>query len=450
MKPAPNAGPSSSSGSNAPSSTEKKIIMVATEQRLYELACKARAKGMFVRIPPSHKRARAVAEEMAKFMAYERYTVVKPLADLTDVHQAIKDLSFVKTEKEFQLNQRPGYSHIMTVLKEEFQNYSALAHQRGLDERGEIYQLLAHYPKLGLILQRITQRRPLRYGGVIDEKHACTHIKKTSIQVASFLNNKTRERVVNPVGIRCEVCEKEVEAAANEKLDVMHQRLEEEMNDFTVDASLQPHSFEKTFKMSKVNIDGIESQDYVKPIDTLRKIWNMDLAGIDNREMLFKKRIQQQKLTAMFNIYNDKEIGEELDGVVKEIETLANDIQEKDAETVTQLQVLKESFGGAWEKARKCLGTKSALSSDDRNIRRLQEKLEEAEKENAKLRSLLEKEKAKNRSDDGKHSSKYLKKDKGRDKDEEDERRERKHKVKDRDEASSSSSSHSFSAKRKH
>lgn len=230
----------------------------------------------------------------------------------------------------------------------------------------------------------------------------------------------------------------------------MHQRLEEEMNDFTVDASLQPHSFEKTFKMSKVNIDGIESQDYVKPIDTLRKIWNMDLAGIDNREMLFKKRIQQQKLTAMFNIYNDKEIGEELDGVVKEIETLANDIQEKDAETVTQLQVLKESFGGAWEKARKCLGTKSALSSDDRNIRRLQEKLEEAEKENAKLRSLLEKEKAKNRSDDGKHSSKYLKKDKGRDKDEEDERRERKHKVKDRDEASSSSSSHSFSAKRKH
>ena len=74
-------------------------IAVATEQRLYELACKARAKGMFCKIPPSHKRARAAAAEMTKVVNYEKYAAVKPLADLGEATRVIKELSLVKTEK---------------------------------------------------------------------------------------------------------------------------------------------------------------------------------------------------------------------------------------------------------------------------------------------------------------------------------------------------------------
>lgn len=385
---------------NSAPQPERIKIAVATEQRLYELACKARAKGMFCKIPPSHKRARAAAAEMIKVLNYEKYAAIKPLADLSEAHRVIKDLSLVKTEK---LNQRPGYQHVMSVLREEFQNYSLLAHQRGFEEKGEIFQLISHFPKIGLILQRVNMDRPFRYDGVVDNLEDCKHnIKKE--YVSSLRKKGIRVRITNPKVKKCEKCEQKVVDAAEEKLDMMHHKLEEEASGVSVDATLNPHPFEKHYKMPRSLVAGIDSHDYAAAIDCLRTIWNLDMTSCENRESMFKNRIRQQKLTAMVNIYGDKETQEELDEVVNAIDETVQKIQEGDEKTTQELIKLKAAFGGSWEKVRKNLGTTTGLSSDDRKIKRLIEKLIDAEEKIEKLEKELAK--AKKRSDDAPTPSK--------------------------------------------
>lgn len=382
--------PSTSGDSSQPHSKVK--LALATENRLYELACKARANGLFGKVPPCHKKARAVADEIAKVANYEKNVGVKPLADLGDAQRAIKELGNVKTEK---INQSPGYSQIMQILKEEFQNYSQLAHQRGFDEKGEIFQLIAHFPKIGLVLQRVNVDRPYRYDGVIDDLADCTHCTKTE-RIGSLLGNKPRIRTTTPAVKNCTKCEQKVVDKANARLDIMSQKLEEEPADFTVDSAINPHSFEKTFKMSKDLINGTSSAEYAKAIDTLRKIWNLDIAGVEDRDGLFKDRIRQQKLTAAFNIYQEKGTGEELDVVMKRIAATADKIQDQDFATQELLLKLRSSFGGAWEKVRKNLGTSSTLYTEEKKISRLLDKVADLEAANSNLQQLYDAEVAKN------------------------------------------------------
>uniref|UniRef100_A0A1I7TRW4 Uncharacterized protein n=1 Tax=Caenorhabditis tropicalis TaxID=1561998 RepID=A0A1I7TRW4_9PELO len=406
---------SSSSESSAPSSPceESVEFEILCEERLYDFACMARAKGLFSKVPPCHRKARIVVHEIAKFLDLDNRGFQND-PDYSVVYSVIRDLPNVKADK---LHTKPGYSHIMGVLKEEFNNYSMLALQRGFKERGEIFQLIAHFPRVGLYLRRINTTRPYRYEGVTQTLEGCTHQHKEQRYILNDYEKAVLIDVPPSEPRKCAKCEERICQRALANLQIMARKMDEEPTDFSIDATINPFNFEKSFKIPKHLILNQPNTEYASLIDNMRGIWNCDIESVRLRERMFKNRLRQQKLTAMVNIYHEKSYGEQLDEVVKDINSIAEKVQEEDVKTNDFLLALKAGFQGNWEMIRKGLGTTTGLSSYERKIGRLQLKVEDLEASNAKLRRLYEAEKAKNRGEEASPNkqAKYSKDDKDRD-----------------------------------
>lgn len=111
-----------------------------------------------------------VTRMLAKLAKLENCGIGK--ADFDSVHKAIEALSETNIEE---LKKLPGYTRIMWILREEFQNYTGLSLQRGLEEKGEIFQFIAHFPRIGINLRRVNIDRSCRYDGVFPDIPRCTH-----------------------------------------------------------------------------------------------------------------------------------------------------------------------------------------------------------------------------------------------------------------------------------
>ncbi|EGT40480.1 hypothetical protein CAEBREN_22770 [Caenorhabditis brenneri] len=359
---------------------ERIKVAAGTEQRLYELACKARAKGMFCRIPPCHPNARRVVEEIEKIVNAEICEMGKQ--DLGPAHEAIGALSELSMDR---MKNLPGYSRIMPILKEEYQNYTALSLQRGLEEKGEIFQLISHFPSIGFLLKRMNVDRPSRYDGVLPDMPPCPHgTRKHHTSNGVYVGKN--------VFVKCKQCQKEIIAAGDKDLILMDEiwRLgDENDNDDDFRSDFKPLEFEKDFKITKDLVSNTTSADYVAPINALRKLWNLDIAGVEGRENFFTHRIRQQKLIAKHNLYHKPGAEEEVDKVEEEIDTIATSIRKNDAETEDCLEEVHGSFSGAWARVRRGLNSKSSLPGAATTIAELTAQNNALKMENKNLRKQL-------------------------------------------------------------
>ncbi|CAO4386998.1 unnamed protein product [Caenorhabditis nigoni] len=357
------------------------------EQKLYELCCKARGKGLFVRIPPSHPRARKVAEEIEKYIDnIKRGTRISlPEGDAAAL-KAIKDLKMADYER----GDQPGWARIISILREEFRNYSFLASSRGLQEKGEIFQFIAHYPKCGLILQRGNVDRSYRYDGVIDQLATCTHPVNAVQQKKCDRAHIRTVSLKNPAVKNCSKCEEKAVKEGTERLDRMDIMLVKDNNKMAVDSTLNTYQFEKDFKISSNSLSGTGSLDYSQPYAALQRIWDYDKKSVELRETMFKLRLKQQQLAARVNIYGEKEMAKEWEKINRELDNTAMEIVTKTADTVIEIKNLEEGFKGSWEMIRECLGTPSRLYDFDRTVRALEEQVEEKDEIIAQLRQELE------------------------------------------------------------
>ncbi|UMM43648.1 hypothetical protein L5515_019073 [Caenorhabditis briggsae] len=357
------------------------------EQKLYELCCKARGKGLFVRIPPSHPRARKVAEEIEKYIDNIKRGTCKPLpGGNAAALKAIKDLKMADYER----GDQPGWARIISILREEFRNYSSLAFSRGLQEKGEIFQFIAHYPKCGLILQRVNVDRPYRYDGVIDQLVTCTHPVNA---VQQKMYDRAHIRTVslkNPAVKNCSECEEKAVKEGTERLDRMDIMLVKDSNKMAVDSTLNTYQFEKDFKVSGNLLSGTGSLEYSQSYAALKNIRDFDKKSVELRETMFKLRLKQQQLTARVNIYGEKEMANEWEKINRELENTAMEIVTMTADTVIEIKRLEGGFEGSWELIRESLGTPSRLCDFDRKVRVLEEQVEEKDAIIAQLRHELE------------------------------------------------------------
>uniref|UniRef100_A0A1I7TRW6 Uncharacterized protein n=2 Tax=Caenorhabditis tropicalis TaxID=1561998 RepID=A0A1I7TRW6_9PELO len=302
---------SSASETLAPSTPfhEQMRIELACEQRLHYLACKARAKGIFSKVPPCHIKARRVVHEITKFLELKnRGFQIEP--DYSLVYNALRDLSNVKVEE---FHSKPGYDHVMGALKKEFDNYSVLALQRGFKERGEVYQLIAHYPRVGHFLRKINIIRPYRYEGVTQNLKGCSHQDNGQMWIPNEYEKPVVTDVPPSEPRKCAQCEERVCYEALINFHHMTRILDEEPTGTSIDATISPFKFEKSFT------------------EVVRS--NCDIESGRLKERMFQMRLRQQMLTAKINIYPEKSYGEQLDNVLKEINSIAEKVQEDDVKT---------------------------------------------------------------------------------------------------------------------
>lgn len=267
----------------------------------------------------------------------------------------IEQLPHVEVRK---FSDMPGYERVMNALKDEYDKYTALAENRGLEEKGEVFQYLAHFPAAGHFLYRATCKisfiRSFRYDAVIKERIECTH-------------------KVNPF-MQCQPCIRFFNDKAEKRLYEMNDALHNGGHELLVNTIPQAHPFEKVFKISEKTVTN-QSQ-YCSLMETMRTICGLDVDGVKERDKMFQLRLRQQQLTTRGRIVNNRSHMEEWTSVGMELDNTAASIAKIDEKTKKALGLFKTLLHGPFEIVRACMGTPLELFTVDPRVRVLQEQLD--------------------------------------------------------------------------